>query len=292
MSDKVIFKKTGLYGRTWNSDKEKHVLKRIKKLEILRDLRSLCEIEEDVTLGDIFNILDRYKLLKSVIAQYSWCRALEDFHVQSRETFLKTDENDHLDYIEIYWCVDNDVYKGDKNFEISTGIHAIGGPCKDYEKDYGALPPSNKINYSISYQPLYEIAHLPVRLNKEIEILEPWVISSKKRPPIEPILVTNRGFSLLEVLDAIYWDISFSGDIEQKKDFIDGMKGMVDEIKSGKMPGIPLEQVEKQLGLEPLTQDEESENKMKIVFHPEAAKALGVDVDAIPLDDKDLNLGD
>jgi hypothetical protein len=71
--------------------------------------------------------------------------------------------------------------------------------------------------YSVSYCPMNEIAYLPVRLKTAYDINNGF--SGEK------LLASTIDFSLLEVLDSIYWDISVVGGPEEKADFV----GLIDD---------------------------------------------------------------
>lgn len=251
-------KKDGLFFYKWSNKQKKYVEKKAKKSNILTYLRNSCYIDEGVTLQDIFNLVDSSKLLKFVISQYSWCPSIDEFHAQAKEPWIKNEEED-LHTLEINWHVSK-CSKNTLDFELYPNFHGLG----------------EKTTYSVSYTPVYELAHLPVVLN------ESFALYDKNVHPKE-IFKSTRHFSLLEVLDAIYDDISFVGSPEQNKKFLEELKETVKQIESG-LPMVPIEQVAKKLGceLEP-TQDE-----MKMLLHPKIVKQLGVDPNSIPLDDKEI----
>jgi hypothetical protein len=70
---------------------------------------------------------------------------------------------------------------------------------------------------------MYELAHLPVKLNNQCHLYD-----NKKL-----VFSGQKDFTLLEVLDAIYWDISFMGGPEDNSDFLEEMKDRVESIETG-----------------------------------------------------------
>jgi hypothetical protein len=70
---------------------------------------------------------------------------------------------------------------------------------------------------------MYELAHLPVKLNNQCHLYD-----NKKLA-----FSGQKDFTLLEVLDAIYWDISFMGGPEDNSDFLEEMKDRVESIETG-----------------------------------------------------------
>lgn len=297
MSDHIEICADGIFVHKWNSKKRVMVRKRAKKLTICTHLRSVCEIAPGTTLGQIFDAVDKYKFLKLVIAQYSWCSAIEEFHAQAKEPMRKEGECDEITHLEIYWHVETESFTEKikhpgglreriqaVDFEVSPDFHGIG-PCKEGEDHRG----NGLEYYSVSYTPMYELVDLPVVLKKEFNVYTPWDSNQPKKKS-EKILTSKREFSLLEVLDAIYWDISFMGGPADNKAFIEDMSQRVEEIKAGEVPMIPIEQVGKRLGFETPNPDEpeDDEKKMKVVLHPDVARFFGVNPDEIPLDDKEI----
>jgi len=300
MSEHIEFTPNGLVLHKWNSSKRKFVRKRPKKLSIITHLRSRCEIAEGTTLKQIFETVDKYKFLKLVISQYSWCRQLDEFHAQAQEPQrFDPDDTDPLEYLELYHhpevhkLTEKKKHPGGMrestitvDFDTSVGFHGIG-PAKEDMKS-AALPDGNK-NYSVSYSPMWKLADLPVRLNKTFDVYEPFDTNNPKKRP-EKLLTATREYTLLEVLDAIYWDISFMGGPEDNANFIEQMNETMDQIKSGQVPMIPIEQVFTDMKEEtPDNASEEDEpKKMKVLMHPDVARFFGCDPDSIPLDDKEI----
>lgn len=242
--------------------------RRAKKLTVLTHLRDGVEIAEGVTLRDLFRIVSKYKLLKLFISQYSWCRALEDFHAQAEEPMRDDDEKNKLEYLEIYWHGSVHKYKKETSLDISVGFHGIGKP--ERPEDAG---PDGKCNYSVSYSPMWELADIPLKLNTNLKIWGPW----EGKPPQKVVFEGTRDFCLLDVLDAIYWDISFMGGPQDNKEFLEEMKGRMDDIKTGITKGIPAEEVFKELGMEV---PEPKEGDYKVVLSPEVVAQFGLDPDA------------
>lgn len=248
MSEHIEFTPNGLLIHKWNAKQKKYVVKIPKKRTICTHLRSRCIISEGTTLGQIFEEVSKYKLLKLVIAQYSWCRSIDQFHEQALEKGHPKGFAP-LSYLEIYHNTKtNTAFKKVKHpgglrektitidYESYIEFHGMGPPEEDSQIK------SDLISYSVSYSPMWELANLPVRLNNEINVFEPWnnKIHNKENPP-EKILSRTKEFTLLEVLDAIYWDISFMGSPQDNADFIDEMKNRLknfdDSLEDGEENG-------------------------------------------------------
>ena len=289
MSESIEFTPNGIVLHKWNEKKKKMERKRPKKLTICMHLRSRCEIAEGTTLRNIFDAVDRYRFLKLVISQYSWCQSIDEFHAQAKEPMQRPEDSDQIDFLEIYHWPEVHKYTEKKkhpggtrerntviDFDTSVGFHGIG-PAKDEDGQYSL---DRTEQYSVSYSPMYEIVDLPIKLKKEFTVYTPFEHGKKMEE--RELLKATREFTLLDVLDAIYWDISFMGGPQNNAEFIENMKGRVDEITSGEVAMIPMEQVFPETEIDP------DPDKMKILMHPDVAKFFGVDPDSILLDDKEF----
>jgi hypothetical protein len=103
----VKFTPEGLFLYRWNGKKRKYIRSRPKKKTICTHLRSACEIAEGTTLKNIFDTVEKYKLLKFFISQYSWCSAIDEFHRDVEETwrYEEKEDKDKIEYLEVYWGV-------------------------------------------------------------------------------------------------------------------------------------------------------------------------------------------
>lgn len=308
MTEYVELAPNGLFSYKWDGKKKKTIRRKAKKLSVGALLRCSCKIAEGTTLQDIFNTVDSYKLLKIIISQYSWCRDIDAFHAQAKEIHEDYEEEDKIDYLEIYHHVETN--QSDEkikhpgglrerirtvDFECCPCFHGIGpAPEKDVD-EYGNPNPANRGNktqqYSVSYSPMWKLANLPVKINENFDVYSKWVPGTKYKS--EKIMSSSRDFSLLEVLDAIYWDISFMGGPEENAAFMEDMDEKISEIKSGEIAGIPWEQVSKRLGIpqkeeEKILGETDDKKPLKVILHPDVARFLGVNPDEIPLDDKEI----
>jgi hypothetical protein len=305
MADFIEFTPKGLYIYSWDKETRKQVRRRPKKVNILTYLRLRCEIAEGTTLKNIFDAVDRYSFLKTFVSQYSWCRHIDEFHEQAKEpNRFDPDDTEPLDYLEIYHWPEVSKYSETKkhpggtrerivsvDFDTSVGFHGIGHSAKGQD-EYGnpnpAMREDKTTQYSVSCTQMWKLANLPVKLKKDFEVYSPW--EPKKRP--DKILSAQREFTFLDVLDAIYWDISFYGGPEESAEFLDEMKERAESLTSGEVAGIPIEQLAKRIAVNMTIQEEidelPEELQKKVILHPDVVEFFGVDPNSIPLDDKEI----
>jgi hypothetical protein len=147
----------------------------------MRKLRCSCAIDFGVTLGEVFEAVDRDSQLKEFLGGYSWCD-MDAFHQEAKLSSAKASD---LLYIEIA-----------SHFEFGEGlsidVHGIG-------KDEHAM---GNCSYAIDFTPVNDLAHLEVRLNNECTVIG---------EDLKEIGKSKICYSLLDVLGEIYFEVSFHG---------------------------------------------------------------------------------
>lgn len=206
----VVLSKSGIWQNKWNSDTREYEKITFEEDAILRHLRDICRIEEGTTLLDIMKIVEANEVLTMILREYSWCWDIEEFHAQVNEPMRTNPEDEDnggeepMTHLEIYWHV---VFNK-QDFSIDAEFHGVGPTC----------------NYSVSYSPMYDIADYPVMLNTKFQV--------RFTPQDEEkVFEGEREFTLLDVLDAIYWDISFVGGPADNAEFLEEMRSRADEIE-------------------------------------------------------------
>lgn len=242
MSDFVRLGKTGIIAFEWDGDKQENIP--YTPVEAIMNLRSRCELEDGVTLGDIFKAVDADPKLMEFIAHYSWCGPIKEFHeeaklprpeVKEATDFVK-DENSGMMV---------PANEGESDPIVELTVESYAEFHKNYKDKNG--PPSfegvwwhfggtgkSGTNYSVSYTPMNEIAHVPV-------IIKPLVHFNKDFLPMESLPPAEITISLLDFLDAIYFDISFHGGPKDNRAFVEELKGMMEEIDNGTAKLVPFE---------------------------------------------------
>lgn len=211
MPDWVEIRKDGIYGYKFTDGKE--VSSKIEESNIFHVLKCNCQLEEKITLKDVFNVVDSLPNLKNFLSQYSNC-PIDLFHADAALPYEHVE--DDLEYLEIYCAIDNVSCKDYPYFDKWTGFHGIG----------------NGTMFCISYSPMNTIANYELKLNQNVEIYE--------KHDEKPIVSSLCHFTLLEVLDAIYDDISFHGGPDENKKFLEKLAETSRKIKSGEEKTYPL----------------------------------------------------
>lgn len=262
MAEKVTLTPDGLLVSQWNSNTREYEVELMGEDEnVLSHLRTYCEIDNDTTLWHIMDFVRKNELLCLFLAPYSWCNNIDDYHAELDKKPV-IDENDNMDHMEIYWHVMYHKSRKDTDFGMSASFHGVGLPItkenqKEKNKDSfrGELPLGFIEKYSTSGLSIERMSHLKVMLDTEIKVYR-----LKRSSPAKSvcILTSKCSFSLLDVLNAIYDDISFFGAPEQRDEWVGDMHNQIEKSREDIAEGnvSTIDEVFENLGIEPDTEED------------------------------------
>lgn len=165
-------------------------------------LRLPVYLANDVTLGDIFRLVGQYPSLVQFMRDYSWCHAIEQFHAAAADRLPSEADGSAVATVSV---VDEEktVLKVSLSANVDDHGHLSIEP--DFAGVFGGQ------SCCVSLTPIDELANLPVTICRDITIGE----RNEFKGTVVP--------TLLQFLDAIYWDISFHGDPQARRDFLAGL---------------------------------------------------------------------
>lgn len=153
-------------------------------------LMSRCNIYTNTTLGDIFRFVSNNKILEDFISKFSVCD-VSAFHDAARIKPEKlSTEIKHLQISSHGELIC-------KKFYILSRFYGVTGNITKKAE----IPPAEQ--HSVTMTPMRELIHLPIILNHK------FIIRFSKNSKV--FVDCLKEFTLLDVLDAIYWDIGSYG---------------------------------------------------------------------------------
>lgn len=204
-----VFKPEGL----WHPD-----------LDIVEDpfeyLVQECAIEEGVTLQNMFDFVSRHEDVLDFIRFYSWCYAIEEFHDEAKKPYIPNPDESPLIAINVARRV-----RFSRTFEKNPwtfGNHLdMSGTKGEDDLD----------SYALEFSPVNELAHLPLVYNKAVEIRQDATWSRKGNVKEEAKLIVKCvwPYTLIDLLDAIYDEISFCGSPESRDARLGTLRDRVDD---------------------------------------------------------------
>jgi hypothetical protein len=215
----------------WDAKKKKNVSYSVKGNELICYLRESCNLEKGLTFRELISFVRNNPALEKFISIYSWCSKINEFYSEMNEPIKEERKDTIINHLVIYWAVE---YWG-FSIEWYPGFGADG---KIKSKESYGDNRWHKTSIGVSLSPLNEIMDLPIVLDKKVKIIDHKNFKNKK-----PILESVHCFSLLDILDAIYWDISFYGGPKEKKNLIKRLDREMKAIQDGTAKTIPAEEV-------------------------------------------------
>jgi len=196
----------------WDGGLCKDVEKEFVSFDCLRE--GVTEVEEGVTLEDIITFTARDEMLRLIVGAYSGCRVM-DFYDDLKQGVKPLDPDEDLKYCTVAMeveIVESRKYKLDKELEATLGFYGCG---------------DDKKMWILDLAPLAKIAALPFRL--ELNATVSFMQEGSYQAETDLKYVPN----LLELLDAIFFDLSLHGSAAEKAVQLRTLKEEVKSIEDG-----------------------------------------------------------
>jgi hypothetical protein len=252
MIQQVVIKKDGFYVDVYEDGKEGQV----KLDECLYVLRYAVVIDDGVTFGDIIRAVHSHPELEGFIGLYNNCNSVEhnDFILNVPAENKDTD----IEWLEVSWTA-----------RVWTGSLDLWVDCFGMGKE-GTAEDGEREHYAIDLTPANKLVDLPVKINTSLNL---YFVGSGKVIG-EDICTTKHGshikaerfISFLDLLDALYEEISFFGSNERKERVLEDLKEASEEMESKLENGEIL----------PWSIDDENPDGMKIYLSDQVRDVLGL----------------
>ena len=216
------------------------------------DLMVEVELAEDFTLGDLCQMV----------------RDCDDIDLETLSALLQCplalfineclqpcahDDKSALHYIRLSWGCEYDAVT-ETRWPPSTHLwldvdgigdiwddHKPGGQFYEEGKDY-----THCNRYAIEMTPLYQLRHLPLRLNPVMTIRR----SLTQDTTDEPLEIPAPGVTVLQLLYAVFWELSFFGTPEERDATHEELRESVRRIDAGEAELIPFDEIVRHLDLD------------------------------------------
>ncbi len=240
MHEIVKVKKGGtLEYKKWDAEKGSSELVDVTdKLDYFA-IHYVCNLEDGVTIGDILKVVEKNKgFLKKISNSYLDELLAEAFSpLSDKQAERMSADRAAGDYVSN--CVIKHIcdYTPDISEDIETYVCFGGeGPTTDEYCESGWT------NWALSCTPANELVDLPIKLDTKFEI---GTSLKKDGYKYEKIFEAKKQFTLLDVFNAIVWELTWHGTPEMRDEFVEEMNERVSEV--GNNDGaIPWEEFKKE----------------------------------------------
>jgi len=232
-----------LFQTSWNSEIQDYETKEVTD-QALRLLFEICELEQGVTLKDIFLLLNtELDIFNAVLG--NWCKELvTEGLTQPQRLYTGQYDPDAIEYLELYWdfwynasIKDGPCFRGYER----PDLHGKGFELKEdllhsWKNDDGTpaveWPKGKRIPWSLSFQKTNDLINIPVKLDGTVSVYNDNL--DDKNWHEELMKFEGAGYTLGNILYGIVWELSFFGGPEDRNEKGDELKEISKELKERK----------------------------------------------------------
>jgi hypothetical protein len=203
--------------------------------QAIRCLFDRCSLASDVTLRDVFELLNtEIELFDAVLG--NWCKDLvKEGLTGTPDADQKAECVRDIEFLELYWTIireeDNDTSKSVLQGLIMPGFHGVGYELMEDKEEYGyTMKKGYRTPWGVSFLNTTSLIDLPLRLKNEVEISDD--MNWKPGVPLKQLATFDLSeYSLGHILHGIIWELSFYGGPESRDEKKQEVFNLADEIK-------------------------------------------------------------
>jgi len=226
----LLLKKNGILEHTdWHYDEEADKGEyRSRDLtedaDLLLFMHNNCELDEGVTLDDVFQLLAKHETLFNLLMPN--CYVKEYLAAREEEKTKDTD----IEYLELYTHLETDNREYDpampKNLNglFLPQFHGIGKVLEE-DGEEGFYKKGDRINWSLSFSPVANLLHLPIKIADHVTVSN--ALDWKEEAHV---IKATPQYTVFQILYGILWEISWHGSPESTKKVGDEVMAAAEEV--------------------------------------------------------------
>jgi hypothetical protein len=214
--------KSGFKTLEWDSETRSYKEEKWNPLEALR--HGVTKVEEDVNLGDIILLVAHDEMLRVFFTFYSSCPVDKFAQAVLDARAAGATVPSDVDFCGVSMSVEIDHRLPNRYKDLAN--HELTVSC-----DFHGIKVGGADNYGLSLSSVQEVCQLPFRLEDRSLVCE----TDQRTGSYQMRRTEDLHYcpSLLELLDAILFEISFHGSPEETAVVRDDLMGMMKEIEAG-----------------------------------------------------------
>ena len=193
-------------------------------------IENICELEEGVTFGDIFLLIEKHSDFFIELFNDDLTYFLDEINSNLDE------EDNFIEYLEICWNAEEiDGY-------LEEGISLTGwGKIIEGVPEVVSTDEKGNVPYLISFFSLNKLKDIPIYLNNDYEVvkidselMEKYINGDKsisQNDIEEVVLNTKKHFTLIDIIDSIFFEISIHGSPDERDSYKEDLFKKIEEIK-------------------------------------------------------------
>jgi hypothetical protein len=186
-------------------------------------------LADDLVLRDIFLLVHKnMDFCADALGRWTEEITLEGLKKTRKKKKAEPYSDASIEYLEVYWEIEASTFHQESS--ISGLFPEFGGRgswyrkigAKKHKKQYGGI--------CISLTPANQLAPYPLKLNRTVSVYR--TNYDKLEFLQEPLFTGVGSVTLLQILYAIYWELSFYGSPRQRRYKLRSLKKTLDGIKT------------------------------------------------------------
>jgi hypothetical protein len=210
-------------------------------------IREACELEEGVTLKDLFLLLQPEVDLFQVIFQ-NWLKEYVEYGLNNPGKPAGTYDPEEIEYLELYWDLyfDSEALYGHSR----PSFHGVGYELREnlYWKQDGSeelgepqWQQGERIPWGLMGSDLLSFINKPLKLNNKLTIYDDNLDGDPSTYGKVLAEYSNPTYTLFNIIEGVFWEISFHGGISESKEFSEELKEAADKVRSGEAKTVPFD---------------------------------------------------
>jgi len=227
------------------------------------DLMKTVDQSCPFTLRDVLRSCCSSKIPIDLLCQILRCNYILDYYDEAESRKFRPSKSDNIEYLCVCWNGEKSTYEGERHGGFRwcfNGVGKKGYVPKDVKK-YGKLTKEQMKNYRCSYaielSPMYKLTDYPIKIGDKLyiadhDVFTKWAVKREgKCPDINYEVDLTPSITLIELLHAILWELSFFGNIKERneklRNIVKAAKETKRAIKNGTAKFISHKEVKKRL---------------------------------------------
>lgn len=191
------------------------------------------QVDESVTLQDIFGLLEAAPLLQKVFRRDFCVELLVEAKKGISDRFSLEYSPEGIEYLELYQILnfntDTREYLPMHRLQLHGQGYVLKAPWDDGSGC--TCPAGERIQWGVSLAPLRELLPLPLKVRYSTPVCEDDTHAKGYGCELDRVSLT--GVSLSQVLHGILWELSFHGGPVEQESIVSSLKEQMDQLDSG-----------------------------------------------------------
>ena len=207
------------------------------------DLMKVVDFSQEFTLKDVISICNNSKIPLDVLSNILNCNVL-DYIEELKKNNADEDKINDMDYLELYWWGTKHTWEGVREDSSMWGFHGVGklGHISEDVLKYCKLTKKQKLEYrekyAVEFTPVYKLANYVIKISKNMHVTD-YDCMPRTLDDLSIDLIPS--ITLIDLLYAIFYEISFCGSPSQRDGKMSELQKMVKELDAGTLKTRPLD---------------------------------------------------